>query len=270
MDIEARRRVCVEFRVKLRRDTGANLAAAVCEALLGLKLKVADSGEEVTLKTDPGHFYRCLGAAIAIQALPLDLPDHVKVAWWCYHEAAEVHTNPGGMGRLAECYQHGVGVAQDRAKAAIWYQKASDLGDVASTATLGSLFLHGDARIVFAQDAARGFALVREAAEQGHAMALLEVAHCYFNGRGVEKDAVHGVALLRQVITHGGAAAGMVHVSQLQLALCYKEGIGVEADTVQAALWCQRAADGGDAAAVEMLPLIRTCDFCSSRCGSAG
>ena len=36
------------------------------------------------------------------------------------------------------------------------------------------------------------------------------------------------------------------------------------ADTVQAALWCQRAADGGDAGAIDMLPLIRTCSFCSS------
>ena len=31
---------------------------------------------------------------------------------------------------------------------------------------------------------------------------------------------------------------------------------------VQAALWCHRAATGGDAAAVKLLPIIRSCDFC--------
>ena len=39
----------------------------------------------------------------------------------------------------------------------------------------------------------------------------------------------------------------------------------MEADTVQAALWCQRAADGGDAEAIELLPLIRTCNFCGKK-----
>jgi hypothetical protein len=34
MDSEASRRACEAFRVKLRRDTGVNLTAAVCEELL--------------------------------------------------------------------------------------------------------------------------------------------------------------------------------------------------------------------------------------------
>jgi TPR repeat protein len=42
------------------------------------------------------------------------------------------------------------------------------------------------------------------------------------------------------------------------------EGRGVDADTVQAALWCQSAADGGDAGAIELLARIRKCDYCGS------
>jgi len=78
----------------------------------------------------------------------------------------------------------------------------------------------------------------------------------------VEKDAAHGVALLRQFIAQGDVEDAVM--AQYTLALCYKVGDGVEADTVQAAMWCQRAADGGDAKAIEMLPLIRTCDFCGT------
>jgi hypothetical protein len=36
MDMEAKYRACVELRVKLLRDTGVNLTAAVCEGLLNV------------------------------------------------------------------------------------------------------------------------------------------------------------------------------------------------------------------------------------------
>ena len=54
-------------------------------------------------------------------------------------------------------------------------------------------------------------------------------------------------------------------MAQSSLARCYMDGNGVEVDTVQAALWCQRAADSGDPGAIEMLRIIRTCNFCVSR-----
>jgi hypothetical protein len=57
MDPAARRRACVAFRVKLRRDTGVDLAAAVCERLLGSTFQDEEGGEEVTLERDPGLFY---------------------------------------------------------------------------------------------------------------------------------------------------------------------------------------------------------------------
>ena len=34
------------------------------------------------------------------QQLPLVHPEHEKVAWWCYREAAEVHKHPVGQCRL--------------------------------------------------------------------------------------------------------------------------------------------------------------------------
>jgi TPR repeat protein len=122
MDPEARRRACVAFRAKLSRDTGVNLPAAVCEGLLDTTYEECEGGEQVSLQSNPGHFYTCLGAAIADQDITLVLPDHEKVASWCYREAAEVYTHPRGMGRLARCYDNGWGVTKNPAQAAVWFQ----------------------------------------------------------------------------------------------------------------------------------------------------
>ena len=107
----------------------------------------------------------------------------------------------------------------------------------------------------------RGFALVCEASAEGFRPALFRVARCYLRGKGVRKDAAHGVSLLRELARADDAVTSK---AQAALALCYMDGEGVETDTVQAALWCQRAADGGDAEATQMLPMIRMCDSCGA------
>jgi TPR repeat protein len=61
------------------------------------------------------------------------------------------------MIKLAGCYFAGAGVIEDYAQAAVWLQKAADLGNAASKATVGSLFLTGDAPARVVKDAARGF-----------------------------------------------------------------------------------------------------------------
>jgi TPR repeat protein len=177
MDPEARRRACVVFRAKLSRDTGLNLPAAVCEGLLDTTYEKCGGGEEVSLQSNPGQFYTCLGRVIADLELPsLVLPDNLKVALWCYREAAEVYTHPRGMHSLAWCYDNGQGVTKDPAQAAVWFQRAADLGDAHSKATLGSLFLYGDARAGVVKDAARGLTLFREAVDLGHDPALYHSA----------------------------------------------------------------------------------------------
>ena len=90
-----------------------------------------------------------------------------------------------------------------------------------------------------AKDAARGFSLCREAADQGNGQALYIVALCYLKGEGVDKDAARAVSLLRQVINQEDAS---ISDAKIALALCYMEGTGVEADTVQAALSPRTAA----------------------------
>jgi len=67
----------------------------------------------------------------------------------------------------------------------------------------------GDPRAGVAQDASRGFALLREVVEQGYGEALFDVAQCYLKGEGVEKDAVHGVTLLLEASTQVDASTVM-------------------------------------------------------------
>jgi hypothetical protein len=113
------------------------------------------------------------------------------------------------------------------------------------------------------KDAARGFALLREAADQGYDLAPIQIAECYLKGEGVKKDAARGVALLLKAVTQHNDEVETA-IAQSALSECYMEGNGVEADTTQAALWCQRAAEGGNTWAIQNLPIIRTCDFCGS------
>jgi hypothetical protein len=260
MDHDAWRRACVAFRAKLSRDTGVNLTAAACESLLGAAFQ-GEGSEEVTLQSKPGLFYTGLGAAIMNQSLLLGHPNHLNIAWWCFREAAEVHTTPRGMEKLATCYYTGAGVTPNPAQAAVWFHKAADLGDAGAKRALGAMLLNGDARAGIAKNAARGLALVRQAFAEGCSPALFHIAVCYVKGEGVEKDAAHGVSLLRQVITQDDVSKADAEIA---LSLCYMEGNGVAADTVQAAVWCRQAAEDSSERAIMMLPIILECDFCGT------
>ena len=261
MDPEARRRACVELRVELSRDTGTNLTADTCNELLDTAFKFEGRKyRDINLQSKPGFFYRHLGEAITCLVPPFAVPNHLTIAWWFYREAAEVHADAGGMCELAYCYENGQGVKQDYLQAAACFQKAADLGDLAAKCQLGSFLVNGSPR--FPKYAARGLELLHEAAEQGNDHALHEVAVCYLNGIFVERDAVHGVSLFRQVITQAGRATPG---AQVDLAICYQNGYGVEVDLKKAAKLSCRAAAGGNAKAKTLLEVfIRTCDFCGT------
>ena len=256
MDAEARHRACVEFRDRLSRDTGTHhtaLTAANCEYLLD----TTHQGGEVSLHSDPGLFYAYLGEAVRAQTLALDVPNRVKVGWWCFREAAEVHGQPRAMHSLADCYYFGGrGVARDVAQAAVWFQRAADLGYAASKSSLGALLLNGVLSDGIGEDAARarGFAITQEACAQGYCPAIFTVAKCYLTGKGVDKDVARGVAYLRQLIATELTSTGDVATvmspavrasAQSALGMCYATGEGVEADTVQAALLLERAVGAG-------------------------
>jgi hypothetical protein len=83
--------------------------------------------------------------------------------------------------------------------------------------------------------------LFRKAAEQGYAIAQLNLGNSYFNGRGVNKDFPEAVKWYRMAAEHGFA------IAQFYLGDRYYHGQGVPKDYVKAVEWYRRAADQGNA-----------------------
>ena len=83
----------------------------------------------------------------------------------------------------------------------------------------------------------------RKAAEQGHVRAQCSLGHCYFNGEGVPQDDVQAVSWYRKAAEQGYARG------QGSMGYCYDGGFGVAMDEVQAVDWYLKAAEQGDVAA---------------------
>lgn len=82
---------------------------------------------------------------------------------------------------LGLMYQDGVGVAADKAKAAEWYRKAAEQGDVGSQYNLAQLYVNDGDSV----EAAKWF---RRAAELGHAGAQYNYGCLCALGQGVKQD----------------------------------------------------------------------------------
>ena len=68
----------------------------------------------------------------------------------------------------------------------------------------------------------------------------------------MERDAAHGVTLLRQAAEREPAVRSQAK-AQARLAACYMTGEGVAANRAQALMWGQKVANGGDEFAFKML-----------------
>ena len=109
-------------------------------------------------------------------ALPINIPQTTAAA-----NAGDVIAQRD----LAQDYDNGSMVAQDRVTAAIWYQKAADQGDALSQCRLGLMYLHGDG---VNQDyvAARGW--LQKAADQDQYYAQLALGFMFADGLGGPRD----------------------------------------------------------------------------------
>ena len=84
---------------------------------------------------------------------------------------------------------------------------------------------------------------IKAKAEQGNAIAQLNLGNCYVNGDGVSKDPVQAFSWFRKSAEQGDARA------QFNLGLCYVNGDGVTKDSVQAVAWYRKSAEQGNAPA---------------------
>ena len=99
---------------------------------------------------------------------------------------------------LANAYNAGKGVAQDKAKAAELHQQAWDGGHAKGCVYAGAVYSLGDR-----QDLSKAEALLLQGCELGDPEGCTHVAQMYALGRDVEKDHAKAVSLLRKACDLG-------------------------------------------------------------------
>lgn len=129
---------------------------------------------------------------------------------------------------LGHLYDNGLGVPQDHAKAAQWYEKAAVLGDMKAQYHLGSMYEDGRG---VPPDYPKAHLWREKAAAQGYAMAQYKLGTMYEEGRGVPQDYVKARQWYEQAAAQGDAGA------QFQLGGLYLNAKGVPRDHVRTYMW---------------------------------
>ncbi len=168
--------------------------------------------------------------------------DYAKAAEW-FTKAAD-SGNVAAMNALGYMYETGEGVEQDYAKAIEWYTKAADLGDADAMNNLGYMYEHG---VGVEQDGAKAVEWYTKAADLGHATAMNDLGYMYMYGEGVEQDGAKAVEWYIKAADLGNTTA------MNRLGYMYYNGEGVEQDYAKAIEWSTKAADSGDATAMNNL-----------------
>jgi alpha/beta superfamily hydrolase len=180
--------------------------------------------------------------------------------------------NADAQNLLGTMYANGQGVPNDYTQTIRWYRKAAEQGNANAQFNLGYMYesgqvthenknqplaslletaeqiLTGTRRNIGvidgeerAQDRTQAFEWYRKAAEQGLAVAQLNVGIAYDEGLGIPQDYTQAIEWYRKA-----AEQGLVN-AQLNLGYKYEKGQGTLQDYKQAIAWYRRAADQGDA-----------------------
>ena len=129
-------------------------------------------------------------------------------------------------------------------QAIYWFQKAADAGNSAAQKNLAICYFNGYG---VEKDVEKAIYWWQKAADAGNSTAQNSLAYRYFAGDGVEKDVEKAVYWCQKAADAGYPAA------QYRLAFCFLKGDGVEKDVEKAVYWWQKAADAGDSDAQNSL-----------------
>lgn len=149
-----------------------------------------------------------------------------------------------GFGAMAEMLNDPKAGMLDRAAAVTMYEKAFELGDLASGSNLGTIYANGNEAVP--ADPAKGLEWFTRAADAGHAPAMRNLAVCYEQGIGTDADLGKAVEWLQKAAAAGDGQAAFSMGRRYQLG-----GGGVEKDPAKAVASYEQAiqANFGDAAA---------------------
>ncbi len=268
---------------------------------------------ESAAKDDPAVAGRILGEAYLRGRLSPTADPDKAVFWW--KKAAEAGDIPSLL-LVARFYegQFGFPELKDPKESLANYTKAADLGDAGAMAALGSRLLSGDEKL---RDEKKGREWLKKAIaakeysaylalgdyeenvkkdlkaalaeyergkDAGQIDCTLRTADFYIEGKGVEKDATRGFALLEKAAEAGSpvasfrlavqalstdkpdllggykyllaAASGNLVEAQNELGLLYLSGKLAIADSPAGVAWLTRAAQGGYAQAQNNLATL--------------
>ncbi len=160
--------------------------------------------------------------------------DKQKAATW--YEAASRNGDPLATFALATMYQEGDGLPRDRKRAAELFQRAADAGNMMAKYNLGLLYIEGS---YLKPDLVRAAELIGEAAAAGIPEAQYDFGGMLMEGAGVAPNPTLAAEQF------GLAAEAGLTAAQVDFATLLYLGKGVTQDRVAAAMWYGRAAEGG-------------------------
>jgi TPR repeat protein len=174
--------------------------------------------------------------------------DFTKAAYW-FTKAAE-QGNVYAQSNLGLYYDKGEGVPQDKEKAVYCYTKAAEQGNVNGQNALGVIYHKGEG---VPQDFAKAVYWYTKAAEQDYVLAQYNLGNTYFfNKNGVPQDKEKAVYWYTKAAEQGHAEA------QYNLGTCYMNGNGVPKDMQNAKYWYTKAAAQGYESAKKNLSVINS------------
>lgn len=151
-------------------------------------------------------------------------------------ESRAEQASPDVQFDLANRFADGLGVPQNYALAAKWFQKAAEQHHAGAQYNLGILYFEG---IGVTQDLSRAFAWYSDAANQGFAPAQFSLGQMYAKGIGVQTNYVRAAELFRASSSQGVALA------RYSLGILLYHGLGTQSNDVEAAQFFQMAATDG-------------------------
>ena len=122
-------------------------------------------------------------------------------------------------------------------KAVAIYRALAEQGDAAAQLELASCYYSGRGVVQSNAEAVKWW---KKSAEQGDYRAQFDLAHCYLNGHGVTQSRVEAVKWFRKSAEQGYA------IAQFWLGGCYAQGWGVAQSWDEAVKWFRKSAEQGD------------------------
>jgi uncharacterized protein len=152
------------------------------------------------------------------------------------YESLAVQGNSKAMLMTGKLYKEGIGTETDRQKAAEWFTKAAEAGEVQGWYNLGLLYKDASRTD---RDYTKAFGYFTKAAQKGDEQSLYAVAYMHYKGLGCQQDYTKAAGLFAR-----GAALGRSN-SMYFYGLCLRNGYGLPKDETKAKQWLEAAAKKG-------------------------